>query len=270
MRTSKSEATGMSPSHHLGWGTRHEGIARVMATVDRRSWSLLRGRFLPRARPHIGKGPWKLPEPWTPRTRPPLLGKPEDRCSTATTGSLLLSLVTGTLSPMFPVNSVTYVPGCTYSFCSNQKARRRWRAALRDGDDRERGDAAVADRSDAGAYAARPPCHADRSGYGSPPEQPRRAAVRLMTKRAVANRAIALADGVRHASSFVVVEGSGRCGPHDVGRRRPPLMRTRSVSSPRSVFAWRITNSRPSQAPWRLSHRPPMRRPPATERSCSR
>lgn len=50
----------MSPSHHLGWGTRDEGIARVMATVDRRSWSLLRGRFLPRVRPHIGKGPWKL------------------------------------------------------------------------------------------------------------------------------------------------------------------------------------------------------------------
>lgn len=36
----------------------------------------------------IGKRPWKLPEPWTPRTRPPLLGKPEDRFSTATTGSL--------------------------------------------------------------------------------------------------------------------------------------------------------------------------------------
>jgi hypothetical protein len=40
------------------------------------------------ARPHIGKGPWKLPEPWTPRTRPPLLGKPADRFTTATTGSV--------------------------------------------------------------------------------------------------------------------------------------------------------------------------------------
>src|SRR5713101_7579406 len=59
--------------------------------------------FSPRARPNIGKGPWKLPEPWTPRTRPPLLGKPEDRFSTATTGPLFLSLVTGSLSPMFPV-----------------------------------------------------------------------------------------------------------------------------------------------------------------------
>ena len=36
------------------------------------------------------KGPWKLPEPWTPRTRPPLLGKPEDRFPTATTGSFFL------------------------------------------------------------------------------------------------------------------------------------------------------------------------------------
>jgi hypothetical protein len=37
----------------------------------------------------IGKGPWKLPEPWTPRTRPPLLGKPHrTRFPTATTGSL--------------------------------------------------------------------------------------------------------------------------------------------------------------------------------------
>src|SRR3977135_4304765 len=26
-------------------------------------------------------GPWKLPEPWTPRTRPPLLGKPTARVS---------------------------------------------------------------------------------------------------------------------------------------------------------------------------------------------
>jgi hypothetical protein len=34
------------------------------------------------------KGPWKLPEPWTPRTRPPLLGKPDDRFPTATTDSL--------------------------------------------------------------------------------------------------------------------------------------------------------------------------------------
>jgi hypothetical protein len=66
----------------------------------------------PRARPKIGKGPWKLPEPWTPRTRPPLLGKPQGRFSTATTGSLFFQCNRKVL-PMFPVNSVTYVPGCT-------------------------------------------------------------------------------------------------------------------------------------------------------------
>src|SRR5437879_5870929 len=27
----------------------------------------------------IGNGLWKLPEPWTPRTRPPLLGTPPER-----------------------------------------------------------------------------------------------------------------------------------------------------------------------------------------------
>ena len=51
------------------------------------------------------------PEPWTPRTRPPLLGKPEERFPTATTGSFFCSLITGkcypcsrlTLLPMFPV-----------------------------------------------------------------------------------------------------------------------------------------------------------------------
>ena len=43
--------------------------------------------FLPARDPTIGKGPWKLPEPWTPRTRPPPLGKPEDRFPTAPTGS---------------------------------------------------------------------------------------------------------------------------------------------------------------------------------------
>ena len=85
--------------------------------------------FSPRARPNIGKGPWKLPEPWTPRTRPPLLGKPEDRFSTATTGPLFLSLVTGSLSPMFPVNFVTYVPGCTLGIRSSSTARMSWRCS---------------------------------------------------------------------------------------------------------------------------------------------
>src|SRR5205814_4546987 len=49
--------------------------------------------------------PWKLPEPWTPRTRPPLLGKPHrTRFPTATTGTHREPKVL----PMFPVYFVTY------------------------------------------------------------------------------------------------------------------------------------------------------------------
>ena len=58
--------------------------------------------FLRVARPQLGKGPWKLPEPWTPRTRPPLLGKPADRFTTATTGSVFF---------LSNQKSVTHVPG---------------------------------------------------------------------------------------------------------------------------------------------------------------
>ena len=32
-------------------------------------------------RAHSNHGPWTLPEPWTPRTRPPLLGKRAERVS---------------------------------------------------------------------------------------------------------------------------------------------------------------------------------------------
>src|SRR5690348_9873324 len=50
--------------------------------------------------PEIENGLWKLPEPWTPRTRPPLLGKPHrTRFPTATTG------------PLIGNRSVTHVPG---------------------------------------------------------------------------------------------------------------------------------------------------------------
>src|ERR1700682_1061796 len=53
---------------------------------------------LPFVSPYLGRGlsPPSCqtcsahPEPWTPRTRPPLLGKPADRFSTATTGSVFL------------------------------------------------------------------------------------------------------------------------------------------------------------------------------------
>jgi hypothetical protein len=55
---------------------------------DRSSFLEPPARSFFRTRDHkSAKGPWKLPEPWTPRTRPPLLGKPEDRFPTATTGS---------------------------------------------------------------------------------------------------------------------------------------------------------------------------------------
>ena len=82
---------GMSQSHNFGLGTHHEGIVWVMAAIDRRSWSLLRGRFSARA---AGKGPWKLPEPWTPRTRPPLLGKPHRTRFPTDRMNRLVSLVT--------------------------------------------------------------------------------------------------------------------------------------------------------------------------------
>jgi hypothetical protein len=80
----------MSARRRRRLGTRQEGdslghgICRS-SFLEPPAQSFLRG-----ARPQIGNGPWKLPEPWTPRTRPPLLGKPADRFSTATTGSVFL------------------------------------------------------------------------------------------------------------------------------------------------------------------------------------
>src|SRR2546422_10162831 len=83
-----------------------------MPAIDRRSWSLLRGRFSARAttnrqRPVEAAGavdaknaptaPWKT-------------GRP---VSHSYHRLFLPSLVTGKVSPMFPVNFVTYVPGCT-------------------------------------------------------------------------------------------------------------------------------------------------------------
>ena len=53
-----------------------------------------------------GNRPWKLPEPWTPRTRPPLLGKPpRTRFPTATTG------------PIIGNQSVTHVAGLLCYLC---------------------------------------------------------------------------------------------------------------------------------------------------------
>ena len=94
-------------------GTRPGGIVQVMAVADRRSWSRLRGRVSARAiknrkRPVEAAGamdaknaptaPWKTGRP---------VSHSYHRLS-------LLSLVTGKVLPMFPVNFVTYVPGCTH------------------------------------------------------------------------------------------------------------------------------------------------------------
>src|SRR5437867_4213143 len=54
-------------------------------------------------------GLWKLPEPWTPRTRPPLLAKRADAFRTATTGPLPGDLQS---------TSVTHVPGLLCCRCS--------------------------------------------------------------------------------------------------------------------------------------------------------
>ena len=54
-----------------------------------------------------GAGLWKLPEPWTPRTRPPLLGTRPERVSHSYHKASFVNRVL----PMLPVNSVTYLPG---------------------------------------------------------------------------------------------------------------------------------------------------------------
>jgi hypothetical protein len=102
----------MSARRRCRWGRAKGGIVRVMAAVDRRSWSLLRGRFSARAtknrqRPVEAAGavdaknaptaPWKTARP---------VFHSYHRL-------FLLSLLTGKVLPMFPVNFVTYVPGCT-------------------------------------------------------------------------------------------------------------------------------------------------------------
>jgi hypothetical protein len=54
-----------------------------------------------------GAGLWKLPEPWTPRTRPPLLGTRPERVSHSYHKASFVNRVL----PMLPVNSVTYLAG---------------------------------------------------------------------------------------------------------------------------------------------------------------
>ena len=82
----RNRGTSARRQHRVG--TRQEGDSPGHGGC-RSSFLAPPARLFFRARdPKIGKGPWKLPEPWTPRTRPPLLGKPEDRFPTATTGSV--------------------------------------------------------------------------------------------------------------------------------------------------------------------------------------
>ena len=94
---------GMSTRPLRRLGTRQQGDSPGHGTCRSPFLEPPAQSFLRARRPQIGKGPWKLPESWTARTRPPLLGKPEDRFSTATTGS----------SSSFSGNgkSVTHVPG---------------------------------------------------------------------------------------------------------------------------------------------------------------
>jgi hypothetical protein len=77
----------------------HQGDLRGMPADDRRSWGILRGHFSARATQISKTRLWKLPEPWTHRTRPPLFGKPHTtRFPTAPTGPI-------------GNQSVTHVPG---------------------------------------------------------------------------------------------------------------------------------------------------------------
>jgi hypothetical protein len=86
----------MSASQQCRWG-RAKGGVRVMAAVDRRSWGILDGRF-------------RAGGLATRRARP------RERQFTTDIGNKVL--------PMFPVNFVTYVPGCTrLEGCRRRKAR---------------------------------------------------------------------------------------------------------------------------------------------------
>ena len=78
---------GMSARRRRRSRTRPEGDSPGHANC-RSSFLEPPARSFLRTRDNNRQSPWKLPEPWTPRTRPPLLGKPEDRFPTATTGSL--------------------------------------------------------------------------------------------------------------------------------------------------------------------------------------
>ena len=85
-----------------------------MAAVNRRSWSLLRGRFSARA-PKNRKRPVEAAGAVDAKNAPTAPWKTGRPVFHSYHRLVLLALVTGKVSPMFPVNFVTYVPGCTWS-----------------------------------------------------------------------------------------------------------------------------------------------------------
>src|SRR6059036_3046778 len=94
------EPRGRPRTDAADWRRSSRGIVQVRAAADRRSGSLLHGRLPARATQNQKTRLWKLPEPWTHRTRPPLFGKPHTtRFPTAPTG------------PLIGNQTVTHVPG---------------------------------------------------------------------------------------------------------------------------------------------------------------
>src|SRR5712691_11191543 len=114
---------GMSPNHNLSWGTRPEGDSQGHGGCRSSFLEPPARSFSPRARPQSNRpveaagavdaknaptAPWNTDRP---------VFHSYHRLS-------LLSLVTGKVSPMFPVNFVTYVPGCTTAQCVESLAPR--------------------------------------------------------------------------------------------------------------------------------------------------
>src|SRR3972149_2363432 len=101
------------------WSTRPvgdapaRGIVRVRAAVDRRSWGILRGHFSARDA-KIGKPPVEAAGAVDAKNAPTAPWKTaQNAVSHSSHRPFPVSLVTGKVLPMFPVNFVTYVPGCT-------------------------------------------------------------------------------------------------------------------------------------------------------------
>jgi len=108
---------GMSAHRPRRLGRAERRIVRVTAVVDRRSWSLLRSRFS--ARPTKNrKRPVEAAGAVDAKNAPTAPWKTGRPVSHSYHRLFLRSLVTGKVSPMFPVNFVTYVPGCTPSHLS--------------------------------------------------------------------------------------------------------------------------------------------------------